>query len=343
MSLVSTASFAMEEFDPHRDAKTMTHIRFEKQDELNFFVKEYKEKGKPIGLAVACGSLEMPDKIMREFKSKVPAIENWIGLDLYSTDKSTIGGPHIRMDAGNSQHWKEFAHYLKDNEVEVQTVALTICTPGVSSPIIHDTLLPLVKKGGLVIYPQCFHFLAGTCCTSTPMEIVRSEKYGERFFTSLKMYHDPMRADSYHNKDALVYSTIRWIEETPSSMASARFFSFKINPIEAEKKLEAKVFVNFISSFKSEYLNNGDLNRYKLRSELKTIKTFFTKTTDEFLENYFIFFNEYMEELGFDSSSYKIFSSNKLLKGVELYIYPEDGTFKLTGYCGNPSLVLIKK
>lgn len=344
--LFSTASFAMENFDPHLDAKTMVHIRFEKQGELDQIIKEYKETGKPISLAVACGSLEMPDKIRSGFHSSVPAIENWIGLDLYRQDSwgdITTGGPHIRMDANNAQHWQEIADYLKESNVEVQTVALTICAPWISSSIIQDTLLPLVKKGGQIVYPECFR---NTACYPH-FEILEGSlfsKYGDYygggpFVSALERYHGP-KGTCYQNQEALLESTMGWIGKYTSSQK------------EAENRLEAKHFVNRVLSFNTEYLENGKPSWSKLeelgsRGEWDAVKYLFTKTDAQFAEEYFSYFKEYMQELGFDSSSYKIcYSSqelkNVLYKGAEDYVYPKDGTFKLTGYFGMPSLVLIK-
>lgn len=346
--LLSTASFAMEDFDPHLDGKKMVHIRFEKQGELDQIIKEYKETGKPISLAVACGSLEMPDKIENAFKSDVPAIENWISLDLYRQDckeDTTTGGPHIRMDANNERHWQEVAHYLEKNEVKIQTVALTICAPWVSDPIIQDTLLPLVQKEGQVIYPECFRTIACFPQFDIDMECNLTSKYGDfhgggPFVRGLASYHGS-KGNCYQNQEALMASTMKWIGEYTSSK------------LEAENRLAAKNFVNRVISFNLEYLDNGKLRNDKLEElassqEWDKVKHLFTKTDEQFAEDYFSYFKEYMNELDFDSSSYKIYYSsqerqNVLYKSAEDYVYPKDGTFKLTGYYGQPSLVLIKK
>ena len=337
---LSTTSFAMED-DFNFYHNKLPNICIEKSQELKQFFSEYKEKGKPISLAVACGSWEMPEKIQNAFQSNVPAIENWIALDLYLTDKDKFrGGPHIRMDVNNTLHWQEVATYLKENGVEVQTVALTILTPSISSPILHDIILPLVKKGGMVVYPQYFSsdvkskfYVSGTS--------FYCEAYGQEFENGLKSYRNPS-SSYYLNKETLMETTIRWIGKLPGTIHHSTLG-------DSEKKFEAKVYINRVASFKEEYFNNGQILTHKIKA-LGTptghSKHIFTKTEAEFTKDYLGYFKEYMAE-AYPSINYKIYCSSQETKGelygVEDYDYPKNGTFKLTGYAGDPSLVVIKK
>lgn len=355
--LFSTASFAMDDFDP----RAMQNIRIEKKAELDQFFKEYREAGKPISLAVACGSKEMPEKIAKDFHSSVPAVENWMALDLYITDQNSWGGPHIRMDAHNPVHWHQVVDYLKENDIEVQTVALTTSFPAFSSSIFQESILPCVKKGGIVVYPECFRISEAGCFALNRK--LFSIKYGKKFDTGLWNYYHP-DGTCYQNSEALFQETMRWIETTRSSMGTnvGSVDSFDINPIEAEKKLEAKVFVSRIMSVKPEFLDNGkwlhskqvdgtwvhnDISKklQELGIEVCHVVPLpvFTKTEKEFAEEYFVFFKDYINELHLNISSYKVYSSQvPLLEGTEWYDYPKDGSLKLTYYGGLPSLVLIK-
>lgn len=332
------------------DFEKMQNIRIEKRSELDRMIEEYNENGKPIGLAVACGSGEMPYKIENDFHSPVPAIENWIALDLYLTDNDPIRhGPHIRMDAGNTLHWQQVAAYLNENRVKVQSVALTIWLPSVSSPILHETILPLVKEGGTVVYPDCFR-------TKRPSDFIidignfklASRYYpGNSFDEGLSSFYHPV-GKCYQDKEALIQETMHWIEKVPGCFGDM----LRISSIEAEKKLEAKVFVDRISSIKLDCLKEGKWDYDKLEAEgkinfyagFKFYDDFYSKTEKEFAQNYFAWFKESLNELGFASSSYKLYASKEhLIEGLEPYEYPKDGTYSFTGYAGYPSLVLIKR
>lgn len=358
--LLSTVSYAME----GADSRTMQNIRIEKKAELDQFIKEYRETGKPISLAVACGSKEMPEKITQYFHSSVPAVENWVGLDLFLTDQNPWGGPHIRMDVNNTIHWQQVAHYLKENNVEVQTVALTIGFPAFSSSIFQESILPLVKKGGMVVYPECFRISEAGRFALNHRHSLHSIKYGKNFDTGLWNYYNP-EGTCYQNTEALLQDTMGWIEKSRSSMGTnvGDVGSFDINPIDTEKKLEARAFVSRITSVKTEFLDNGKWLHSKqvdgkwihndISKKLKELGIeveyydpipVFTKTEDEFSQDYFKFFKDYMDDLKLDISGYKIYSSQMpLLEGVEWYEYPKDGTLKLTYYGGLPSLVFTKK
>lgn len=333
--VVSTASFAMDD--------DLQNIRFEKQAEMKQFIKEYKETGKPISLAVACGAQEMPYKIRQNFKSSALPTENWIGLDLYLNDQDgSRGGPHVRMDVKNAFHWQQFANYLKENDVEVQTVALTIMEPSISSSILHDIILPFVKKGGHVVYPECFPTdLSGKYMVSGIQFGCFS--YGNDFEEGLKSFH-ARNSPWYQNKEKLRVDAEDFVQKNSLTMGGIEKKTFD----ESEKKLEAKVFVNRVTSFKTEYLNdNGRILIQAVKTSGMSSKTkpLFNKTEAEFAKDYLGWFKEYMME-SYPSLNYKIYCSsqeqNGELYGVEDYVYPQDGTFKFTGYGGRPSLVLIK-
>lgn len=375
--LLSTTSFAMEPLETYVDMEKEKEIRFIRKATIEQYIKEYKEKGKPISLAVACRLGEMEEKITEHlwgFASSVPAIENWVSLDLCDAQ--------ILMDATNADHWKQTVGCFKENNVEFQTVALTICAPQVSSAILRDTIWPLVKKGGTVIYPECFRtgnpFIfwergAYNSLFSNNVHVrcsgnLSSHKYGTKFDEGLWHYHNP-QGRYYQNKEALVEYAMGWMDGTTRAVLqpSASGSDVCINPVEPEKRLEAKVFANCITSVKPEFLKDGEwlyedrqlrdgliLREYKILETLKAlgikidafridVRPLFSKSQNEFAEDYYAFFKDYMRELGFDESSYKLYASKEhLLKGLEVYEYPKDGTFKPTGYRGWPSLVLRK-
>jgi hypothetical protein len=358
--LISCSSFAMdnETIDSHfsfNQPIQQKDILFEKQDEINQMIKEYHTKGTPISLAVACGSTEMPNKIKNEFKSLAPAKEQWLALDLLLTDKDKYrSGPHIRMDAMNVYHWSQLANYLKEQKVEVETIAFTAFGPGINSDLLKETIMPMVKKGGQLVWPSYFPtdtghnksadiqgvgdiWFQGSVLMTDYTLTNEDGRYINKgcFFDNLKDYHFP-EGKFYNNKEALFEATLEWIRKDQNK---------------AKREFAAKSYVNRIVSFDPKKIT--DLLNYKIRRRNDPNASFlFLKTPEEFTKDYIEYFREYMTEIGYDESSFKIYSHafpNEFTKenqaelfGVEEYNYPKDGTFDLAGY-GRPSLVLFKK
>ncbi len=349
--LFSTITFAMEDekFDHLEFSQNPSafKVRFEKREELNEMILQYKMNGKPISLAVACGAKEMPRKIIDLFNSLKPANEQWVGLDLYLTDEDEYrSGPHIRMDATNKAHWEQVIQYLKDNEVEVDTVAFTAFAPSVNSALLREIIMPIVKKGGRLVYPAYFAIKvrqneSADCMYFGPQLLIlngrdlRGPKYLDEFKSSLKGYYMDQNSGYFKDTQALEASIMAWdgMEEFTE---------------DAERRLAVKVFANRVTSFNSIYVDKV-LKRQLLPVNVDEL---FLKNPDEFSRDYIAFFRQYMTEIGFDPTSYKIYSKPTHdseeqeninlaeLYEVEEYIYPQDGTFDLAGY-GNPSLVLI--
>ncbi len=346
--MISSASFAMEEegwedsSHSYSDLRKLKEIRIEKAAELDRILEEYREKGRPIGLAVACGSEEMPKKITEMFGSKVPVKENWISLDLLLTDSDSCRrGPHIRMDATNEHHWQQVVKYLKGKEIEVSTVAFTAFGPDIDSDLLRKTIMPVVKTGGLLIYPGYFPTDYGDNRSADRVEFgdlivnfgaLRSQ-YDPHYLSDLKNYHDPKGA-FYHKEKELEKSTREWIKEFANRDEG-----------EARQKLRARVYVNRVVSFNPDYLTQVQKGKLIRKDYLSPypISQLFLKTDKDFTRDYLTYFKDYMTEIGFDSSSYKTYSKEKAeIYGVEEYVYPEDGTFDLAPY-DRPSLVFIKQ
>lgn len=352
--LISCSSFAMdnENIDSNFSFNQQIQqkdILFEKQDEINQMIKVYHTKGTPISLAVACGSTEMPNKIRDKFKSLAPAKEQWLALDLLLTDKDEYrSGPHIRMDATDKNHWSQLCNYLKEQKVEVETIAFTAFGPGINSDLLKETIMPIVKKGGQLVWPSYFPTDFGYN-TSADIQVVGNisfngcvliTAYNENnhegcFFENLKDYHFA-EGKFYNNKKALFEATLEWI---------------RLDKNKAKKELAAKAYVNRIASFDPKKIE--DLLDYKIsRRNDHNASFLFLKTPEEFTKDYIGYFREYMTQIGYDESSYNIYSHafpDKFTKenqaelfGVEEYNYPKDGTFDLAGYF-RPSLVLFKK
>lgn len=326
--------------------KTQKNIIFEKQEEINQMISEYHNKGKPINLAVACGSTEMPNKIKNEFKSLSPAKEQWLALDLLLTDKDDYhSGPHIRMDAIDTDHWSQLCKYLKEQKIEVETIAFTAFGPDIHSDLLKETIMPIVKKGGRLVWPSYFStnysdnksadiMTFGNIFFMRYMLQTNYNKFNSTeespFLKDVKNYHSS-EGDFHNNKEALFEATLKWTA-SPSMGES-----------EAAKELAAKVYVNRVISFKSELLD--DLLNYKIRRNDQDASFLFSKKPEEFTKDFIGFFREYMTKIGYEESSYEIYSDNCAeLYGVTEYKYPQDGTYSLVGYSGSsPSLVLFKK
>ncbi|OJW52544.1 MAG: hypothetical protein BGO67_06305 [Alphaproteobacteria bacterium 41-28] len=304
--------------------------QIEKPDELADMIKEYREKGKPIGLAWACHRDEMPKKIRKVFKSKTSPIENWISLDIQDC--------HIRMDARNEQHVVQVCNWLKENGIEVSTVAFTAFGLDVNTPS-WLSVYSVVKKGGLLIDPTYFptyhrnpsadysEFGDIFLGYNDTMDI----SYGNHFYQDVQNYH-VTGGKFYQNQEALIASTMDWIEEKARHKG------------EAGKRLAAKVYANRVVSFKAElvsqwlpFIQNADV----LNEDASQL---FSKRPEDFTRDYISYYREFMTEIGFDSSSYKVYSGNKAdIYGVTKYVYPEDGTYSRIGYGGNISLVVTKQ
>jgi hypothetical protein len=323
-------------------------IVFEQPEAVKKIINEYHDHGKPIGLAVGCQLGNMESNITSFYGSTVQPKENWIALD--------IKNAHIWMDVTDKAHWQQLSQYLKEHKVEIQTVALTGMKPDISSPILNDSILPLMQKGGLIVYPECFQL---TDCFNQQHGLY-SKKYGGNWEKGISSYHNH-KSLSYHNKEALIQETVGWIDQARGTFGWG--FYADVMPTPAAKRLEAKFFVSQISALKSAMLTDGefdyskwagyitdgefDFNKWKKNIEMPCYSApfiLYTKKPNEFYEEYFIFFKEFMSESGYSSSIYKIYADpDNVVNGIEPYTYPKDGAFKLTGLRGEPSLVLFKQ
>lgn len=295
-------------------------------------------------------------KFRDTFGSKVPPIERWIALDLYLTDEDPYrSGPHIRMDANNEDHWRQVADYLTQHDVQVQTVAFTAFGPSLESDILKKTILPIVKKGGLCIYPGYF---ATEYSSNTSADV---DVFGDIWFCPIQgllfpRFHDQFLQDvrEYHiskivtSKDLLL--NLMKDEKHPiyfDVIRRGKLYS------DAYKKLIAKIYVNRVSSFKPEYLDNKVWRALSSKAREEVIKTAFSKLPEDFTRDYIVYFREYMEEIGYSPTTYESYSKaipNRdgsianlaQYYGVTEYVYAQDGTFDLSSY-NRPSLVLIKQ
>lgn len=351
--LFSSITFAMDNEDIIYDYFSYykrPDICIEKADELNNMIYEYKSNGTPISLAVACGSKEMPKKIIKGFHSEQPVNEQWIALDLLLTDDSPAGAPHIRMDATNRRHWEQFAQYLKDNGIEVSTVAFTAFGPPVNSEILREIIMPIVKKGGHLVYPNYFSV---NHCNNPEYSQSADRRYFGTFM--IRMRNKLIIKGCFNGKDCSTFfsNTLKgyYIDENSGYFQDRQALEEHIMKWDqlqemqpAERDLAAKVFINraiHYNILEGQYADplNHDAN------------VLFSRTPDEFSRDYIDFFRDYMTKIGFNPTSYKIYSKSyygpeeiNLIKfyGTEPYVYPKDGTFNFL-YGGGLSLVLIKQ
>lgn len=315
------------------------NVNFEKLEELKYMIREYHQNETPISLAVACGSKEIPNKIIDLFESKEPAKEQWIGLDLLLTDEDDRGGPHIRMDATNEIHWKQVVQYFKDNNVKVNTVAFTAFAPPVNSDTLRKDIMSIVKEGGRLIFPGRFAidghmFNKSADCEYTgifPVVLngytIKKLNHVDAFMTALTNYHIKQNSGYFENEQALKEHIMGWD-------------GMKAITDDAERRLAAKVFANRIMCFRIEYVRN--ILEHRMIPE--DFNELFSKNYKELSRDYIAFYREYMAEIGFDPTSYMIYTKDPELAElckIEEYFYPQDGTFDLAGY-GSPSLVITK-
>jgi hypothetical protein len=309
------------------------HISIDEPEKLAEMIRQYREDGKPIGLAWACHTDEMPEKITEFFGSKVPPVENWISLNLHNC--------HIRMDATKKTHVKQVCNWLNEKGIKVSTVAFTCIPPAIDSFLLRKHIMPIVKEGGSLIFPGYFpsHYTFNLSADCDEFGDLRVNNFGrfitkykkkdiDHFKLDLSKYHNPEKA-FFHNEEALLASTLSWIEE------------FTGRKKEAGKKLAARVYINRIIFFKPEHLEIENPREF----DGVKVNNLFSKSPDEFTCDYIQSYRDYLNESGFDPSLYRICATKPYadLFGVEEYVYPKDGTYDVTGRTSRASLVLIKK
>ncbi|OJW51006.1 MAG: hypothetical protein BGO67_11755 [Alphaproteobacteria bacterium 41-28] len=309
------------------------HISIDEPEKLAEMIRQYREDGKPIGLAWACHTDEMPEKITEFFGSKVSAVENWISLD--------VSNCHIRMDATKKTHIKQVCNWLNEHGIKVSTIAFTCIAPEPDSSLVQKHILPIVKEDGSLIFPGYFpsHYTFNSSADCKEFGNLRVDSFGrlvtkykkkdiDHFKSDLFNYHNP-KGVFFHNEEAFLASTLSWIEE------------FTDRKGEAGKKLAAGVYMNRIIFFKPEHRvieNTFEFDGVK-------VNNLFSKSPDEFTRDYIQSYRDYLNEIGFDPSLYRICAKKPQadLFRVEEYVYPEDGTYDVTGHTSQASLVLIKK
>lgn len=319
-------------------------IRIERFPELHSIITSYKENGKPIALAVACGQYEIPFELslrreerqnfmMKELHPPIQDVikpnrikESWVALDLLLTDNNLMGGPHVRMDAGRENHWCQIIEYLKEKRVEISTIAMTAYGPDYSSRIVKNVLWPLLHQGGRIIYPHRVPLLQ----TDDMLVILTQGRFS--MWTPLDK-SSPCIGELVLQSQILVQQG----KEGLRKHLLDRVYKDKDSP--TLNKLDAYLHILLLELISGgKIITQEELLKVLTQSPSSNLQAAIKARKKEFIEYY----KQVLGELGF--RNYKIYGTFKDAEalGLDVYQKGEEGYFPLD-YKGSGITVVLEK